>query len=303
MENQINTRSSISVGARFWLLLVWLSAVFFSAASDASSEGVDPPQPYFPFEVIYDSSIREVRITGILNAQLADQLQNLEQPVSSLIVTSRGGDDFAATSIARLANQNNWTVRFQGICASACISLFLQTREAEVSADVLFLAHSTIVGRIGLITKTDEWRRREALDLNGDDIYQATHYIDQLRRYQRDALQDYHRETTAAIGPLCAGGITHQHIRLAERGQLLFRAEYEYWLPKQASLDRWRSDLPEAQGLNDYDSELRQRLAANLDMVHDVTIRHLLADDQVQIAGEWYLEQDSFDLCDQIRAN
>lgn len=250
------------------------------------------------FDIEVDLENRVATIDGILNPQLADRLEALESDIEAISITSPGGAPYTAHRIAQLANENDWLISFDGFCASACISLFLQTENVSVGSDALFVAHSQLAGRIYMITRTVEWSEREVANYETGAIDQALNFVNLAQAHEPAELSDYGLESTAAIGPTCAGGITDSGFELSRGGELLFQSEYEYWLPTQETLTRWRGSLNEAAGIELFDETLEGRLRRQIDFIASVNVRPILRDDQVQLAGGWFRAQDRFELCE-----
>jgi len=281
-------RATIATLASIVLVGTWV---------DADADGNHESPSRF-FEIQIDPNSRVARVDGILNPQLADQLESMEADISAISISSPGGAGYTAHRIARLANRNGWRVSIEGACASACISLFLQAENASIGPTALFIAHSQLAGRLSVLTRTDEWNEREIAGYDTSVIDQALNIVNIANQYGPEELSIYAFETTAAIGPICSGGLYENRFEMSHGGENLFQSEYDYWLPTQETLTRWRGDLPNAIGISSFDETLEQRLTRYSHFLASVNFRPILLDDQVQRAAEWFRAQEQFELCE-----
>ncbi|WP_339745522.1 hypothetical protein [uncultured Maricaulis sp.] len=239
-----------------------------------------------------------LRICGIINQRLVDSISSIETPISALYIESRGGGEPSTYQLAQLVNAREIEVHFVGICASACISFYLQAERVTVGPEALFLAHASAYGRVFMVTRSDEWRDRFSEHYDGRAIASAHDVLEAISLGYRNNVRDYSLESTAAIGPICAGGLADNRLILSQAGNLLFRSEYDFWILTQESLIRWRSGLSADGSLSTYDETIRQRLLANQSFFQGRRLRPILIDDQVRLAGEWMRSKPSFDLCE-----
>lgn len=232
---------------------------------------------------------------GIINGRLIGRLPESFDDITEISMTSAGGDGFAAASLAIILNEHAMPVRFDGLCASACLDLFILADSVSVSEDMIFLTHSSLQGRLAMISKSRSWQDRDLLGLNTASVERAIELTELIADGMPVDLSDYKIETTAALGPLCAGGQAGDSLLLGSpAGDLYFESEFDYWLPTEASLARWRQGRPAAGLAGEYDARLRSRIAANLYALAGVNLRPILVDSEVLRARAWFEAQTEF---------
>jgi hypothetical protein len=237
-------------------------------------------------------------ICGLINGRLVAHLPENYAGLTEVRIRSAGGDEFAATSISEILNDLALPLKLDGLCASTCISLFILTNEIVVSDSALFLAHSSLRGRLDMISRSTTWRDHTDLGLDASVIVTAMGLIDALMESGSVDMRAYAIETTAAIGPLCAGGVVGDRLLLSSpAGVLYFEGEFDYWLPTEATLIRWRQGRPTLGLEAQYDTQLRSRIGHNLYAVVGANLRPLLADSELLVARAWFEAQSEFQLC------
>tara|TARA_R110002073_G_scaffold3282_6_gene22144 strand:- start:496 stop:1380 length:885 start_codon:yes stop_codon:yes gene_type:complete len=287
----------------FWTLGL-AAALMFGCCSSSGAAGSSEPRAGAScsgeVDAIVSISGSTLIICGVINGRLIDRLPERLSDITDIRMTSAGGSGFAAMSLAITLNEHVLPVTFEGLCASACLDLFILTDAVSISGDALFLTHSSVRGRLAMISRSRTWQDRDRLGLDTASIERAVELTAMASTGAPVDWRDYQIEATAALGPLCAGGIADDQLLLGSpAGVLYFESEYDYWLPTEASLIRWRQGRP-ASGLpGEYDAQLRTRIAANFYAVTGVNLRPILVDSEVLVARAWFEAQTEFRICAQ----
>ena len=239
---------------------------------------------------------QDVRLSGIINKVTADNIIDRFGSNNVLHVThSPGGDSLSALHLAEFLNDNNKKLVINGVCASACVTLFIATNNAEVGDAALFLSHSSVLPRVDMIRRSLRFLgNSDDITINLNEAMFELHEI----VYSNWSLTQQAEEATAVTGPICSGLLKGDHVYTTWAGRTTFQAEYDFWVPEITTLKRWRDNRsfgdPSA-----YDSSLLRRFSRHEAFLSKFRVRPRIVDEEVQRAHAWFVSEQYFPFCQQ----
>ncbi len=112
----------------FWLLSIAVS-LMLAGCSSLDAQRLSEPRAGAncsrEADAIISISGSTLTICGVINGRLIGRLPESFDDITEISMTSAGGDGFAAASLAIILNEHAMPVRFDGLCASACLDLFI----------------------------------------------------------------------------------------------------------------------------------------------------------------------------------
>ena len=216
-----------------------------------------------PDGVIQTDVESHVRFDGILNFQNVLSFQSQEELPGTLVVASPGGDPMAALIFAEFLNDKNIEVIIDGVCASACVSLFLSLQNVSLTEQAIFVSHSDTHTRIKMITSSRQFNEDISLASRESFYSETGEYVDNLELYSNSRIISYWRYSTMILEPSCVGRVEEGKVKLSNNGRLSFDSKYSYWIPSGELLKEVRGDGDDDM-LDDYTSTLRERTRKNM---------------------------------------
>ncbi len=206
------------------LSLSWAAGVNYPAFFDFKEEPCEfSDYPELSFEG------DTVSYCGLISPSGVIEFLNFDLPrVNHLQLRSSGGDGRLALILADYIFNHDISVNASGLCASACVSVWLRSPKASIGEEGLLLVHSETRARLSMIGAD---KRLENLNL-----------LDPFSSLDARVIWS---EATASVEPICAGRIDESgSLSLYnEDGENAFRSSYDYSIPDKETLERWRGAL------------------------------------------------------------